>query len=163
MTSMTVTMALDELYNRWFAMADLDRDGRVMGQEAVNFLTRSGLPPATLGRIWEVAAQGAPWLDHASFRRVCQLMWYAQQNGNDLPPDSRGVVMKIISGMATLPPPKLTGEDVPFALRDMQPIGIDMPQPVQQQQQMQFQPRQATGYTTQPTGYSTSPLPSILS
>ena len=137
-------MALDELYNRWFQTADTDRDGRVMGQEAVAFLTRSGLPPATLGKIWEVAAQGAPWLDQASFRRVCQLMWYAQQNGNDLPADSRGIVMKIISGMATLPPPKLHGEEPPFALRDMRPIGVEMPQPAQQFAQP------STGYSTLP-------------
>lgn len=142
---MTITMALDELYNRWFAAADMDRDGRVMGQEAVMFLTRSGLPQATLGKIWEVAVQGTPWLDPASFRRVCQLMWYAQQNGDELPADSKGVVMKIISGMATLPPPKLVGEDMPYALQGMRPVGVDMPSPPPQPEPV-YAPNQAAAF-----------------
>lgn len=145
---MTITMALDELYNRWFAAADRDRDGRITGQEAVMFLTRSGLPQATLGKIWEFAAQGGPpWLDHASFRRVCQLMWYAQQNGNELPADSQGVVMKIISGMATLPPPKLVGEETPYALQGMRPVGIDMPGPPQPLEPV-YAPNQAAAFGT---------------
>eukprot|EP00892_Ulva_mutabilis_P003922 jgi/Ulvmu1/1901/UM012_0060.1 len=154
MASMTITMALDDLYNRWFMSADLDRDGRVMGQEAVMFLTRSELPQATLGKIWEIAAQGAPWLDRASFRRVCQLMWYAQQNGNELPPDSKAVVMKIISGMATLPPPKLTGADMPYALQGMRPVGIEMPGPPPQPDPV-YAPSQTRAFAASPaTGTS---------
>lgn len=145
MASMTVTMALDALYNRWFAAADMDRDGRVMGQEAVMFLSRSGLPQPTLAKIWEIAVQGTPWLDPASFRRVCQLMWYAQQNGNELPADSKGVVMKIISGMATLPPPKLVGDDLPYALQGMRPVGIEMPGPPPQLEPV-YAPNQAAAF-----------------
>jgi hypothetical protein len=128
---MAITQALDTLYNRWFVEADMDRDGRIMGGEAVAFLTRSGLPQHVLGQIWEAAAPNTAWLDYASFRRVCQLMWYAQQRGNELPPDSRGVVMKIVSGIATLPPPKLAGEELPYTLQAMQPYGIEMPAPPQ--------------------------------
>lgn len=33
-----------EVYNTWFAAADLDRDGVLSGVEAVQFFQRSGLP-----------------------------------------------------------------------------------------------------------------------
>lgn len=33
-----------EVYNHWFAAADLDRDGVLGGAEAVQFFQRSGLP-----------------------------------------------------------------------------------------------------------------------
>lgn len=33
-----------EVYNVWFAAADLDRDGVLSGLEAVQFFQRSGLP-----------------------------------------------------------------------------------------------------------------------
>ena len=33
-----------EVYNGWFAAADLDRDGVLSGLEAVQFFQRSGLP-----------------------------------------------------------------------------------------------------------------------
>lgn len=46
-----------EVYNHWFAVADLDRDGVLSGVEAVAFFRRSGLPQnPTLfkaGRAWE--------------------------------------------------------------------------------------------------------------
>ena len=33
-----------ELYNQWFQLADLDRDGSISGADAVAFFQRSGLP-----------------------------------------------------------------------------------------------------------------------
>lgn len=108
------------------------------------FMPKAGLPQATLGRIWELGTNGAAYLDQGSFRRVCQLIWYAQHHGNDLPADARGIVMKIISGMATLPPPKLAGLDVAPTLQTMQPVGIPMPPPPQ------------PAYSVPPTGYSTA-------
>ena len=139
MSQMAIQQALDELYNRWFRMADSDSDGRVSGGEAVGFfMTKSGLPQDTLRQVWEVGANDAPFLDHGSFRRVCQLIWYAQQHGNALPPDSKGVVTRIVSGMAMLPPPKLAGLDIPWTLRDMQPVGVELPR--------------ASGHGSGPTG-----------
>ena len=128
MSQMAIQMSLEDLYNRWFRMADSDNDGRVSGGEAVTFfMTKCGLPQPTMAKVWETAASDSPFLDQGSFRRVCQLIWYAQANGGVLPPDSKGVVMKIISGMAMLPPPRLAGLDVPYTLKDMQPVGIEMP------------------------------------
>lgn len=144
MSQMTIQMALEDLYVRWFRMADSDGDGRVSGGEAVAFFfSKSGLPQDTLREVWEIGANDAPFLDQGSFRRVCQLIWYAQANSNSLPPDSKGVVMKIVSGMAMLPPPKLAGLDTPFALRDMKPVGVDMPRSSQ------------PSYDAESTGYST--------
>jgi hypothetical protein len=143
MSQMAIQMSLDELYARWFRMADTDNDGRVSGGEAVAFfMTKSGLPQESLRQVWEMGASDSPFLDQGSFRRVCQLIWYAQVHGKVLPPDSQGVVMKIVSGMAMLPPPKLAGLDVPHTLKDMQPIGIDRPQPPQPS----YDPRGYSGY-----------------
>jgi hypothetical protein len=139
MSKMAIQMALEDLYGRWFRMADTDNDGRVSGGEAVGFfMTKSGLPQDTLRQVWEVGANDAPFLDQGSFRRVCQLIWYAQNHGNVLPHDSKGVVMKIVSGMAMLPPPKLAGLDTPWTLKDMQPVGVELPN---------------RSYGTGPTGY----------
>jgi hypothetical protein len=158
MSQMSIQLALEELYTRWFRMADTDGDGRVSGGEAVAFfMTKSGLPQETLERVWDAGTNGAAFLDPGSFRRVCQLIWYAQMNGNVLPTDSAGVVMKIVSGMAVLPPPKLAGLDTPFALRDMRPIGVDMPQhaayPTGYPGSLMAQP-QYTGYSGESMQYA---------
>ena len=42
---------MDQLYNSWFDLADVDRDGALSGQEAVQFLLRSDLPQQTLKRV----------------------------------------------------------------------------------------------------------------
>jgi hypothetical protein len=41
----------DALYNSWFDLADVDRDGVLSGQEAVHFFLRSDLPQQTLKRV----------------------------------------------------------------------------------------------------------------
>ena len=42
---------MDQLYNSWFDLADVDRDGALSGQEAVQFFLRSDLPQQTLKRV----------------------------------------------------------------------------------------------------------------
>lgn len=78
MSVMLIQQALDALYTSWFRLADADQDGRVTGGEAVMFMSKSGLAPAVLSEIWDVGASGVPFLDASSFRRVMQLIWYAQ-------------------------------------------------------------------------------------
>lgn len=39
------------VYDRWFQIADADRDGRVTGQDAVHFFERSGLPREVLAKV----------------------------------------------------------------------------------------------------------------
>lgn len=138
MAAMTNQMLLEQLYQRWFSMADTDLDRKVSGQEAVSFfMGKSGLPQETMRSIWDAGSRGAAWLDQGSFRVICQLIWYAQNNGNQLPPNSQAIVMKIVSGMATLPPPRLAGLEIPQALQQMTPVGIPSPAP---------------GYASGPTG-----------
>ena len=40
-----------ELYKSWFALADVDRDGKLTGGEAVAFLSRAELPQPVLKRV----------------------------------------------------------------------------------------------------------------
>lgn len=67
------------VFDRWFAIADADCDGRVTGQDAVLFFARSGLPKDVLARVWELAntaKQG--FLDRMSFHKSMELIAMAQ-------------------------------------------------------------------------------------
>lgn len=44
-------MANAEVFDSFFRRADLDRDGRISGGEAVGFFQGSGLPQATLAKV----------------------------------------------------------------------------------------------------------------
>ena len=131
MVSFTNQQLLEDLYQRWFGQADSNHDGKVSGQEAVAFfMPKAGLTQDVLSAIWSAGSRGAADLDSGSFRTICQLIWYAQSNGNQLPPNSQGVVSKILSGIVTLPPPKLMGLPVHLSLQQMAPVGIVMATPV---------------------------------
>lgn len=45
------SMANAEVFDSFFRRADLDRDGRISGGEAVGFFQGSGLPQATLAKV----------------------------------------------------------------------------------------------------------------
>jgi hypothetical protein len=60
-----------DLFNDWFRIADQDRDGRIGGQEAVDFLSRSGLSKDTLYRV-------RPWCPRP-FRKQC-LVFFPQRS-----------------------------------------------------------------------------------
>lgn len=47
-------MANAAVFDSFFRMADLDRDGRISGSEAVGFFQGSGLPQATLAKVCAV-------------------------------------------------------------------------------------------------------------
>lgn len=42
-------------YGQWFAIADVDRDGKVSGAEAVAFFTRAGLTQQSLAQLWQLS------------------------------------------------------------------------------------------------------------
>lgn len=44
-------MANAEVFDSYFRRADLDKDGRISGQEAVGFFQASGLPQMTLAKV----------------------------------------------------------------------------------------------------------------
>jgi len=44
-------MANAEVFDSFFRRADLDKDGRISGQEAVGFFQGAGLPQMTLAKV----------------------------------------------------------------------------------------------------------------
>ena len=67
-------------YDRWFAAADADADGRLTGADAVAFFQRSGLPRDVLARVWDLAnSSRAGYLDRAAFHKAMDLISLAQQ------------------------------------------------------------------------------------
>ncbi|GFH15321.1 uncharacterized protein HaLaN_11525 [Haematococcus lacustris] len=70
------------VYDRWFAFADTDRDGRVTGKDAVSFFEKSGLPRDVLAKVWDMANSGRQgYLDRMSFHKAMDLISLAQQEG----------------------------------------------------------------------------------
>ena len=66
-------------YESIFSIADLERQGRLSGQNAVAFMGKSELPRSTLGEIWmivDIAKQG--YLTISEFNAACRLMGLAQ-------------------------------------------------------------------------------------
>lgn len=71
-------------YDRWFQLADSDRDGRVTGGDAVAFFGRSGLPRETLATVWELANdRRLGYLDRLAFHKAMDLISLAQSVGAD--------------------------------------------------------------------------------
>ena len=67
------------VFDRWFALADNDGDGRVTGGDAVGFFTRSGLPKDALAKVWELANTArSGYLDRPAFHRAMELIALAQ-------------------------------------------------------------------------------------
>mmetsp|Transcript_33515 Transcript_33515/g.99767 ORF Transcript_33515/g.99767 Transcript_33515/m.99767 type:complete len:622 (-) Transcript_33515:364-2229(-) len=67
------------VYDRWFAFADNDRDGRVTGKDAVSFFEKSDLPREVLFRVWEMAnSTKAGFLDKPAFHRAMDIVALAQ-------------------------------------------------------------------------------------
>lgn len=66
-------------YGRWFAAADLDKDGRVSGPEAVRFFGGSGLPQDALAKLWELVDNPPRgFLERKQFDTAMQLITVAQ-------------------------------------------------------------------------------------
>ncbi|GMH44412.1 hypothetical protein BSKO_12364 [Bryopsis sp. KO-2023] len=70
----------------WFIEADVDKDGRVAGQEASAFFRRSGLPDESLSQMWQSASAGEYGLNRTRFNNALKLV-AALQSGRRLSPD----------------------------------------------------------------------------
>ncbi|EFN59109.1 hypothetical protein CHLNCDRAFT_33853 [Chlorella variabilis] len=97
-------LVAQELYWRWFQMADTDRDGRLTGADAVRFFERSGLARELLAKVWansDHKRQG--FLDFHAFVRALELVSLAQSTGE--------VSMDTYANMqsAGIEPPRLRG------------------------------------------------------
>ncbi|XP_014504589.1 epidermal growth factor receptor substrate 15-like 1 [Vigna radiata var. radiata] len=68
-----------DLFDAYFRRADLDRDGRISGAEAVSFFQGSGLPKHVLAQIWAFANQSqSGFLGRAEFYNALKLVTVAQ-------------------------------------------------------------------------------------
>ena len=66
-------------YGQWFAIADVDRDGKVSGAEAVAFFTRAGLTQQSLAQLWQLSDNPARgFLERKQFDIAMQLITVAQ-------------------------------------------------------------------------------------
>ncbi|KAF1868776.1 hypothetical protein Lal_00036214 [Lupinus albus] len=76
-----------DLFDAYFRRADLDRDGRISGHEAVSFFQASGLPKQVLAQIWGFANQSqSGFLGRAEFYNALKLVTVAQSK-RELTPD----------------------------------------------------------------------------
>lgn len=90
----------------YFQRADVDRDGRISGNEAVTFLQASNLPRQVLAQIWTFADQNRlGFLGRQEFYNALKLVTVAQSK-RDLTPD---LVKAALYGPASskIPPPQI--------------------------------------------------------
>ncbi|XP_052197992.1 uncharacterized protein LOC127804928 [Diospyros lotus] len=101
-----------DLFDAYFRRADLDRDGRISGPEAVAFLQGSNLPKQVLAQIWMHADQHKiGFLGRAEFYNALKLVTVAQSK-RELTPD---IVKAALYGPASakIPAPQINFAAVP--------------------------------------------------
>lgn len=95
-----------EKFEEYFQRADLDRDGRISGAEAVSFLQGSNLSRQVLAQIWVHADQNRNgFLGRPEFYNALKLVTVAQSK-RELTPD---IVKAALYGAASakIPPPQI--------------------------------------------------------
>ncbi|KAL6507602.1 hypothetical protein OROGR_023797 [Orobanche gracilis] len=93
-------------FETYFQRADVDRDGRISGNEAVAFLHASNLPRQVLAQIWMYADQNrVGFLGRSEFYNFLKLVTVAQSK-QELTPD---LVKAALHGPASakIPPPRI--------------------------------------------------------
>mmetsp|Transcript_13483 Transcript_13483/g.40790 ORF Transcript_13483/g.40790 Transcript_13483/m.40790 type:complete len:521 (+) Transcript_13483:285-1847(+) len=114
-----------DLLDSWFRIADRDGDGRVGGNEAVEFFRRSGLNKEPLFQIWNAVSNNSPYLSKQQFYTAMRLVSAAQRSGGKL---SEAEARSILIGLGpALPPPTMAGLDqlksaVPQILQAQAPV-----------------------------------------
>ncbi|CAL5368998.1 unnamed protein product [Camellia sinensis] len=112
-------------FDAYFRRADLDRDGRISGAEAVAFLQGSNLPQQVLAKIWMYADQHKTgFLGRAEFYNLLKLVTVAQSK-RELTPD---IVKAALYGPASakIPAPQINFAAAPAASSPMP--GTPVPQ-----------------------------------
>ncbi|KAK8936542.1 hypothetical protein KSP39_PZI012818 [Platanthera zijinensis] len=94
-----------DAFDTFFRIADLDRDGRISGGEAVAFFQGFSLPKETLALVWSYAAGGNSSLGRMEFYNALRLVTVAQ-SGRQLTAD---IVKAALYGPAAakIPAPKI--------------------------------------------------------
>ncbi|KAK1318945.1 hypothetical protein QJS10_CPB04g01361 [Acorus calamus] len=97
---------MEAVFDGYFRRADLDKDGRISGTEAVSFFQGSNLPKHVLAQIWMHADQNRTgFLGRAEFYNALRLVTVAQ-SGRELTPDI--VKAALFSPAASkIPPPQI--------------------------------------------------------
>ncbi|XP_042380222.1 actin cytoskeleton-regulatory complex protein PAN1-like [Zingiber officinale] len=94
------------LFDAYFLRADVDRDGRISGKEAVTFFEGSNLPRPVLAQIWMYADQRqAGFLGREEFYNALRLVTVAQR-GIPLTPETVQAALKTPDA-AKIPAPKI--------------------------------------------------------
>ncbi|XP_047954189.1 epidermal growth factor receptor substrate 15-like 1 [Salvia hispanica] len=95
-----------EKFEEYFQKADADRDGRISGAEAVNFLQGSNLPRQVLAQIWMYADQnGTGFLSRPEFYNALKLVTVAQSK-RELTKDIVKAAL-YTPASAKIPPPQI--------------------------------------------------------
>lgn len=105
-------MAGADLFDSYFRRADLDRDGRITGVEAVAFFQGSNLPKQVLAQIWTYAdQQKTGFLGRNEFYNALKLVTVAQSK-RELTPD---IVKAALFGPASakIPAPQINLAAIP--------------------------------------------------
>ncbi|XP_057809345.1 uncharacterized protein LOC131023777 [Salvia miltiorrhiza] len=151
-------------FEAYFQRADVDRDGRISGNEAVNFLQASNLPRQVLAQIWTFADQNRlGFLGRQEFYNALKLVTVAQSK-RDLTPE---LVKAALYGPASskIPPPQINlGILAPQSNAKANPspaqsAGPPSPLPgigVSSQQALLTQPNQVT--TPPGSGFQSQPI-----
>ncbi|XP_010940223.1 uncharacterized protein [Elaeis guineensis] len=103
-----------EVFDAYFRRADLDKDGRISGPEAVAFFQGSNLPKHVLAQIWNHADQKhTGYLGRQEFYNYLRLVTVAQ-SGRELTPD---LVRAALFGPAAakIPAPQINLPSIPTA------------------------------------------------
>ncbi|CAK9311690.1 unnamed protein product [Citrullus colocynthis] len=96
-----------KIFQEWFGLADSDGDGRVTGNDAIQFFSMSHLSRAELKQVWAIAdSKRQGYLGFNEFVTAMQLISLAQA-GYDLNSD----ILKKAAGMEEIKLPVLEGLD----------------------------------------------------
>ncbi|XP_051118136.1 actin cytoskeleton-regulatory complex protein PAN1-like [Andrographis paniculata] len=95
-----------EQFDAYFQRADLDRDGRISGAEAVAFFKGANLPQQVLAQIWAYADQNqSGFLSRPAFHNALKLVTVAQRKMQLTPEIVKGALYGPAS--AKIPPPQI--------------------------------------------------------
>ncbi|KAG4122787.1 hypothetical protein ERO13_D11G288300v2 [Gossypium hirsutum] len=96
-----------KIYKEWFDVADSDNDGRVTGNNAINFLSMSNLSRQELKQVWAIAdSKRQGYLGFKEFVIAMQLVSLVQ-DGNELSHE----ILKGDVDFENVKPPKMEGLD----------------------------------------------------
>lgn len=101
-----------DLFDLYFRRADLDRDGRISGLEAVTFFQASGLPKPVLAKVWDYADQNRTgFLGRAEFYNALKLVTVAQKKRELTPEIVKAALYS--PAAAKIPAPQINLAGVP--------------------------------------------------